>query len=170
MLVIKFSIYNQRLRRISSGTIPSNAYGKLKFEFDFRTEDWNKVKIKTANFYYNGENYSIDLDKNNQCYVPKEVIYTPSFNVSVSGGDIVTNTVKNLVEYIKSDSGVTPPSSDNEVISGVVFIPSVSEDGILSWTNNGGLDNPDTIDLTPFDNLDSTDINTLDAGTIIERS
>ena len=38
MIVIKFSVYNQRLRRITSGIIPSNAYGKLKFEFDFRTE------------------------------------------------------------------------------------------------------------------------------------
>jgi hypothetical protein len=30
--------------------------GKLKFEFDFRTDDWSIVETKTANFYYNGEN------------------------------------------------------------------------------------------------------------------
>lgn len=28
---------------------------------------------------------------------------------------------------------------------GTTFIPSVSEEGILSWTNNGGLDNPTPI-------------------------
>lgn len=93
MIVIKFSIYNQRLRRISSGIIPSNAYGKIKFEFDFRTEDWNAVETKTANFYYNGENQPIDLDENNQCFVPKEVFDYKSFKVSIFGGNIVTNTI-----------------------------------------------------------------------------
>ena len=93
ILVIKFSVYSQRLRRITSGIIPLNAYGKLKFEFDFRTDDWNSVATKTANFYYKGENYPIDLDENTQCFVPKEVLYTPSFSVAVHGGDIVTNTI-----------------------------------------------------------------------------
>ena len=144
MIVIKFSVYNQRLRRITSGIIPSNAYGKLKFEFDFRTDDWNSTTTKKANFYYNGENYYVDLDKNNQCIVPKEVIYSPYFNVAVYGGDIVTNFVRNPVEETKSNSGNYPPS-------GVVFVPSISDDKILRWTNNGNLENPNPVDLNPFD-------------------
>lgn len=153
ILVIKFSIFNQRLRRITSGIIPSNAYGKLKFEFDFRTDDWNAIAIKTANFYYKGENYSIDLDENNQCFVPKEVIYSPAFNVSVHGGDIVTNYVKNPVEEVKSSSGTIPPS-DSTATSGVVFVPHVNEDKILSWTVKEGIDGTEKIppvDLNPFD-------------------
>lgn len=31
--------------------------------------------------------------------------------------------------------------------NGVTFIPSVSEDGIISWTNNGGLPNPTPVDI-----------------------
>ena len=31
--------------------------------------------------------------------------------------------------------------------SGVTFIPFVSEDGIISWTNNGGLPNPAPVDI-----------------------
>lgn len=150
MLVIKFSCYNQRLRRITSGIIPSNAYGKLKFEFDFRTDDWNVVEVKTANFSYRGENYPVELDENNQCFVPKEVIYAPSFSVSVFGGDIVTNFVRNPVIDVNSNSGSNTPSG-GETASGVVFVPSISDDKILSWTNNGGLDNPDPVDLNPFD-------------------
>lgn len=150
MMVIKFSVYNQRLRRITSGIIPSNAYGKLKFEFDFRTDDWNAVKTKTANFSYRGDNYYIDLDENNQCFVPKEVIYAPAFGVAVYGGDTVTNYVKNPIENVKSNSGNDKPSND-EGISGVVYVPSISDDKILSWTNNGGLQNPDPVDLNPFD-------------------
>lgn len=104
MMVIKFSIFNQRLRKITSGTIPSNAYGKLKFEFDFRTEDWNNVEVKVANFYCNGEIYPRELDKHNQCFVPQEVLCSPTFKVSVFGGDIVTNAINNFVEGNKSVS------------------------------------------------------------------
>ena len=149
MLVVKFSCYNQRLRRITSGIIPSNAYGKLKFEFDFRTEDWDNATTKTANFSYRGENYAVDLDENNQCFVPKEVIYAPSFGVAVHGGDIVTNYIGNPVEGDRTNSGGDTPS-------GVVYVPSVSKDKILSWTNNGGLENPDPVDLNPFDEWSET--------------
>ena len=31
--------------------------------------------------------------------------------------------------------------------NGVTFIPSVSESGFLSWTNDGGLDNPQTVNI-----------------------
>ena len=148
MLVIKFSIYNQRLRRITSGIIPSNSYGKLKFAFDFRTDDWGAVTTKTANFYYNGTNHPIDLDEHNQCFVPKEVIYSPSFSVSIHGGDITTNYVKNLVEDMGTNSGNATPSS------GVVFVPTISDKKILSWTiqeTTDGLIVPPPTDLNPFD-------------------
>ena len=105
MLVIKFSIYGPRLRRINSGIIPLNSYGKVKFEFDFRTDDWDVAKTKTANFYYNGENHPVELDKHNQCFVPEEVIYPPSFKVSVFGGDIITN---NISVFVEGDTNITP--------------------------------------------------------------
>jgi hypothetical protein len=150
---MKYSCINQRLRRITSGIIPSNAYGHLKFEFDFRTDDWNKADVKTAKFYYKGNNYSVDLDENNQCFVPKEVIYAPMFSVSIQGGDITTNYVKNYVEEVKSDIGTVPPSSDGENTSGIVFVPSINEDKILSWTISDGnnIKTPDPVDLNPFD-------------------
>lgn len=101
ILVIKFSVYGQRLRRINHSVIPSNSYGKVKFEFDFRTTDWNKVEIKTANFYYNGKNYPINLDKNNQCFVPQEVLFAPLFKVSIFGGDIFTNIINIHIDGVE---------------------------------------------------------------------
>ena len=152
-MIIKFSCINQRLRRITSGIIPSNAYGKLKFEFDFRTEDWDAATIKTANFSYRGENYPVDLDENNQCFVPKEVIYDPSFRVAVHGGDIVTNYVRNPVEEYKSNTGTVPPA-DGTITTGAVFVPHIDEDKILSWTLKDSVDGTEEIppvDLNPFD-------------------
>lgn len=41
------------------------------------------------------------------------------------------------------------PEGDDTIISdGVTFTPALSEEGILSWSNNGNLPNPDPIDLT----------------------
>ncbi len=153
MIVIKFSVYNQRLRKITSGIIPSNAYGKLKFEFDFRTDDWKTIEVKTVNFYCKGENHSVDLDENNQCYVPKEVIRIPSFKISVLGGDITTNYVTNYIENISTNSNGVPPSFGDAVASSKIFVPSINEDKILSWTISSGddLKIPDPVDLNPFD-------------------
>lgn len=143
MLIIKCSVHNQRLRRITSGIIPSNAYGKLKFEFDFRTDDWNLIETKIANFYYKGENYPVKLDEHNQCFVPKEVIRTSSFSVSVHGGDIVTNYVKNLVEEAKSSSPTIPDedldSYDINILDGGEILangPIEDDDSDSSNENN----------------------------------
>ena len=40
------------------------------------------------------------------------------------------------------------PLSDLVGPGGVTFTPHISEDGVLSWTNNGELENPDPINLT----------------------
>jgi hypothetical protein len=133
---------------------PFRNYGKLKFEFDFRTGDWDTIETKIANFYYKGENYLIELDANNQCYVPKEVIYSPSFSVAVYGGDIVTNYVKNPVDVIKTNTGTIPPTSDDGSANSIVFVPSIDKDKILSWTISESTDNlkiPDPVDLWPHD-------------------
>ncbi len=37
---------------------------------------------------------------------------------------------------------------------GVTFIPRVSEDGVLSWTNDGGLPNPEPVNIKGKDGVD----------------
>lgn len=46
----------------------------------------------------------------------------------------------------KGDPGEEGPQGD----FGATFIPSVSEDGILSWTNNGDLPNPEPVNIKTF--------------------
>lgn len=36
---------------------------------------------------------------------------------------------------------------DEPVGDGVVYVPTVSSEGVISWSNNGGLDNPTPVDL-----------------------
>ncbi len=49
----------------------------------------------------------------------------------------------------KGDTGEQGPQGapGNDGANGVIFTPSVSEDGTLSWTNDGELDNPSPVNL-----------------------
>ena len=60
---------------------------------------------------------------------------------------------------INEDNELIVTLSDGRIINagsvaganGVTFIPHVSDDYILSWTNDGGLENPEPVDLYPHD-------------------
>lgn len=229
MLVIDFSVRNQRLSRFTSGVIASDSYGYLKFHFTFKTNDWDNVSVKMANFSYRGRNFPILIDDDNMCLVPKEVIKVPGFAVSIFGGGITSNTVKIPVEnsnmlpceddsislkyyneiinklsatiddlnetkadnIIKNEDNTIQLSANGNPIgdkvdlcscgiksfdvdendnititlingkvidlghiegaSGATFIPHISENKILSWTNDKNLPNPEPVDLNPFD-------------------
>lgn len=236
VLIIEFSVRNQRLSRYTAGVVASNSYGYLKFLFNFKTNDWQDVSVKMANFSYKGRNYPVLIDENNICNVPKEVIKPGEFSVSVFGGGITTNTVKipvensntsyeddesvsvkyyneiinkltaqiddlnetkadnivldaetntiqlssngvligDTIDYascgIKSfdvddNDNMTITLVDGRVInlghitgaSGATFTPHISEDKILTWTNDQGLPNPDPVDLNPFDEWEDDD-------------
>jgi hypothetical protein len=141
--IIKFFISNQRAWRYTSGVVTEGA--NLKFEFIFKTEDWNAASTKTAVFSYKGKNYMVELDAYNQCTVPKEAIHDPCFKVSLYGGEIHTNTVKIPVEPVEGIGNDT---------SSVVYVPSIDNDKILTWTatkvTNDLVEIPPT-DLNPFD-------------------
>lgn len=48
-------------------------------------------------------------------------------------------------EFPLPDVSAGPPGQDGK--DGVTFTPSVSETGVLSWTNNGGLENPASMSI-----------------------
>lgn len=156
MQIIKFNVRNQRLTRFTSGVITEGSYSYLKFEFNFKTEDWNIAEKKIAVFSYKGENYEAKLDEYNQCYVPSEVIHDPCFKVSLYSGEIYTNTVKLPVEPKK---GANNGGCDCEDTPNVVFVPEISDNKILSWTIKEvgeDLTVPNPTDLNPYDEWSET--------------
>ena len=86
----------------------------------------------------------------------------------VANGEPIGNRVElpdtnacSIVDFkINDDGHLVVTLSDGRVIDagyvgkvdGVTFVPQISDDLILSWTNNGGLKNPDPVDLNPHDN------------------
>lgn len=154
MLVIKLNARNQRLHRYTSATVVPNSYDDLKIQFNFITEDWKSVTKKVANFSYKSYGESVEVDENDLCAVPTKVVKSPYFYVSVDGFEDNNNSIiTNKIKIFVSQNGKT---DDDSVAPGVVYVPSVSKDKILSWTNNGGLDNPDPVDLNPFDEWSET--------------
>lgn len=95
MQVFLFNIANSRLRRYSSGVIYEGTHPNTVFKFNFNTTDWTTSPSKTAVFSYRGMNYREDIDENNLCRVPEEVLYEGYFLMSVEcENGLLTNSVR----------------------------------------------------------------------------
>ena len=182
MPLIKMTVVGQKLKQYNSVVLAEDSSDLLKMQFNFRSSDWAAAAPKTINFIGADVVMPVKMTESNSCYVPKEVIKAPGFGVSVFGGNMATNVVTIPVinnEYSGDDSDVISVTncevnadgdlivtlSDETVINaghvtgadGVTFTPSIDEQKILSWTNDGGLDNPEPIDLNPFDEWSDID-------------
>lgn len=128
MFICLFNCANSRLRRYSSGVIYEGTYPNTVFKFNFNTPDWDLIPTKTAVFSYRGKNYAEPLDENNMCKVPKEVLHSGYFMVSVQGGTVPTNAVRVPVaampKELAPDNGVAP----------MVYVPEVTPDNMLVFT------------------------------------
>lgn len=81
--------------------------------------------------------------------------------------DWVNNGGCGIVSFVINENGdLIVTLSDGRIINagnvgnaknGVTFIPHVSDDYILSWTNDGGLKNPEPVDLYPHDEWNPID-------------
>lgn len=128
MFICLFNCANSRLRRYSSGVIYERTYPNTVFKFNFNTPDWDLIPTKTAVFSYRGKNYREPLDENNMCKVPKEVLHSGYFLVSIQGGIVPTNAIRvpvaEMPKELAPDSGVAP----------MVYVPEVTPDNMLVFT------------------------------------
>ncbi len=105
-------------------------------------------ETKADNIMFNKEANTLQLTANgspigDSCVIPASGdcgCGIESFIVNENEEIIVTLTTGQIINV-------------GEVIgaSSVTFIPHIDEDNILTWTNDGGLENPPPTDLNPFD-------------------
>ena len=152
MQIFIFNCNSQRLRRYSSGVIYAGSYPNTIFKFNFNTPDWDWASSKTAVFCCHGNNYQEPLDENNMCRVPEEVLHEGYFLVSVEGLVAPTNMVRVPVSPIPDE--LKPDSGDCDCGPNIVYVPTIDDKKILSWTIQEATEDmtvPDPIDLNTAD-------------------
>lgn len=150
MTLITLNCNNQRLRRFTSGVIYAGSYPNTVFRFNFNTSDWDSV-TKTAVFSCRGKNYRADLDENNMCKVPAEVLHEGYFQVSVEGLSSPTNSVRIPVAAMPEGYEPEEPGVDDE--------PSIGGVKIL---DGGAIISSDTPDAPPEEDGDDNDQSEID--------
>lgn len=157
MQIFVFNCANSRLRRYSSGLIYADSYPNTVFKFNFNTPDWDISPTKTAVFSYRGKNYLEPLDENNMCKVPAEVLHEGYFLVSVQDGKgLLTNNVRVPVAPVPEEllPDVPTPGGDCDCGPSVVYVPTIDDKKILSWTVQEATEDmpvPNPVDLNPND-------------------
>jgi hypothetical protein len=155
VFICVFNCANSRLRRYSSGVIYEGSYPNTIFKFNFNTPDWDIYPTKTAVFSYRGRNYPEPLDENNMCRVPEEVLHEGYFLVSVQDGQgLLTNNVRVPVAPMPEELAPDIPGSGCDCGPSVVYVPTVDERKILSWTIQEVTEDMPQIpptDLNPYD-------------------
>lgn len=161
MQIFIFNLANSRLRRFTSGLVYAGSYPNTVFKFNFNTPDWDISPTKTAVFSYRGKNYPEPLNENNMCKVPEEVLHEGYFQVSVQDGrGLLTNNVRVPVAPMPEELAPDIPGGDCDCGPSMVYVPTVDEKKILSWTLQEVTDDMPKIpstDLNPNDEWLPTD-------------
>ena len=93
IMVIEFSIRNQVVKREDKNQVVENSENYLKAKFNF-SDDWRGLK-KQAHFTWNGlAVYYVDIDDENLCSVPSEVIKARGFEICIQGREASGKIVK----------------------------------------------------------------------------
>ena len=73
-----------------------------------------------------------------------KVIFSPNFTLLVYKNLSVDSEVESSDEFTALQAAI---SRAENLTDGTTFTPTVSEDGVLSWTNDGGKANPDPVNI-----------------------
>ena len=113
-------------------------------EIDIKIDSLNENKAD--NIYYDEETHSIQL-------VANEKLIGNRVELPNDASGIITDCKidENGYLVVTLSDGRTINAGYVGGVDGVTFIPHISEDLILTWENDGGLKNPDPVDLNPFD-------------------
>ena len=70
-----------------------------------------------------------------------------SADAAAASANIASEIETNIGSLVENALDAAKRSGDFKGDPGAVFTPSISGSGVISWTNNGGLVNPDPVDL-----------------------
>lgn len=173
-MIVNGFIKSQDLK-ISAPLIVSDTFNFLEFRFYFQTKEWDGL-TKWAHFKQGNLSYEIPLQED-EIPASEEFSLPPGpWKIYIHGskyidGDVTQRITTDEATFMVQRSGcgcggtlpIVPISvgerlearieklekggSGGSGSPGTTFIPHISEDKVLSWTNDGGLENPAPVSL-----------------------
>jgi len=172
MVITNFEVKKRQITKLDDQTIYTGEYNIDKFKFTF-DDEWQGLNKTLVIMGY--ETYNVSL-LNDECLIPVE-FYQKKGNISIGvfGRDADTTILASnfMTIFIHNDAykeGQTPANLPtqtqwdeyiedinrryNEIryevehgaLTGATYTPSIT-DGVLSWTNDRELPNPEPVDL-----------------------
>ena len=137
---IKIKVRNRIAYSPRAKIVCGNSGYSFLFDFD---EEWADYDIKTALILHNGKKQEIKFS-GSVCELPV-FANTRYVTVGVYAGDLRTTTPASVdcdLSILCVSGGA---EEGGDIVKTAVYIPQVSEDGVLSWANDAGLENPDPV-------------------------
>lgn len=153
----------QRVRKTSPATItivPISAWSDIIADSALTALDQRLIQVDAMINAANEMNDYLSATKADNIMVNKE---TNTLQLTANGypiGDAVAYSSCGIESFeVDENDNIIITLTDGRVIelgnipgaSGVVFVPHIDERGILTWSNNGGLENPEPYDLNAHD-------------------
>lgn len=162
----------QQVRKTSTTTInivPIAAWSDIIADSALTALDQRLIQVNAAIAAIDDMNTYLNETKADNIIFDKD---TNTIQLTANGnpiGDAINYASCGIKSFdVDANDNITITLLDGRVIelghitgaSGATFIPHIDENKILTWTNDGGLENPEPVDLNPFDEWDEDgDIN-----------
>lgn len=173
-MTLELEVRSQRIYRRDRESPVSDSRGYLRCHWEFATRDWDdavrRVMIITRNDL---EPCTLEVDEDGFSAVPDLYLQGEDgkrmeLGLAIVGygeGNLVITTQPIAVRVLASGyletgpAAQLPPDTAQRIYAemerlreyvkerGVTYIPSVSENGVLTWTNDGGRPNPEPVDI-----------------------
>lgn len=140
---VKIEVEDSGMIPYEDSGISDKYYNEIINKLTATIDELNETKAD--NIVYDEENNVIQLSANGQPIGDQVQATLHSCGIKNFEVDENDNITITLVDGRVIDLGYI------EGASGATFIPHIDENQILTWTNNGGLENPEPVDLNPFD-------------------
>lgn len=119
---------------------------------------FNSCDIKSDHIEYMITNQTISVSGTVECEVTLysksgRVLAIPRFSIEIEDILYSDDEIESTDEFTALDEAIKKASN---VKDGSTFVPSVSDDGILSWTNDGELENPPPVNIKNYEVLVGT--------------
>lgn len=136
---VKIEVEDSGIVPYEDSAISDKYYNAIINKLTATIDELNETKAD--NIVYDEENNIIQLSANGQLIGDQIQATLNSCGIKDFEVDDNDNITITLIDGRVINLGTI------EGASGVTFIPHIDEKGILTWTNNGGLDNPPAFDL-----------------------